>query len=548
MLSIVYMKNSSIDKAEKVLKEYIKLYGKTGIILTNLAKVYYEQGSEERGLAALWEGLCIDPNQDNGLPWWAVIHADKYGKEGYINALKKASEIEGSYLPQLYLARHHLENKELDQAKELYSYILDIAEDKPQTLYIISGDLGQNGYIKELIEIVDPIYDIYKHDLRTGLNLLQAYLHRQDYLEGQKLLNRIMQIHRPDLKDYLMDISNQFERIKNDRERIEIPEGEIKYELVSLNKPIWYYGLKSPDWILSKKNRNKKIGFLVFSNSGIKEKNQASAEREDDMGRLTRSIPLLMLEIFLFFSDLEPTVFIPIAAGIRPMVSGQEWQKDFLHNLMREQHLDYLVSGDISPQAPVCKTKIMLMDKKNNSDLLIENEFNEDSLEKEIIPIISDVYCKITGNGQLNRIKASRDYYQIPEHEYAAVYLTALGQSLMQTFVENQIVKYDSLWGERNILNWYLQMSLSMPENLIPRILFISGLAKSKAYGSEIYKEFKEQAIKLITDKTIDNKLLEEFLPFVYKIFDMSDEFDACYCNKSKDIDNKEYLEWLKSC
>ncbi len=71
---------------------------------------------------------------------------------------------------------------------------------------------------------------------------------------------------------------------------------------------------------------------------------------------------------------------------------------------------------------------------------------------------------------------------------------------------------------------------------------------RSKAYGSEIYKEFKEQAIKLIMDKTIDNKLLDEFLPFVYKIFDMSDEFDACYCNKRKGIDNKEYLEWLKSC
>jgi len=45
MLSIVYMKNSLIDKAEKVLEEYIKLYGKTGIILTNLAKVYYEKQS-----------------------------------------------------------------------------------------------------------------------------------------------------------------------------------------------------------------------------------------------------------------------------------------------------------------------------------------------------------------------------------------------------------------------------------------------------------------------------------------------------------------------
>ena len=51
---IALMKTGSLDQAESVFNRYIQNNGPTGIILTNLAKVYAEQGEEEKSLKTLF--------------------------------------------------------------------------------------------------------------------------------------------------------------------------------------------------------------------------------------------------------------------------------------------------------------------------------------------------------------------------------------------------------------------------------------------------------------------------------------------------------------
>ncbi|MDQ2085745.1 hypothetical protein RBH29_04760 [Herbivorax sp. ANBcel31] len=109
--AIALLKNGFINRSKKILEEYCKKYGPTGVILTNLAKVYAENNNQEKCIEILWEAIQMDPNQDNGLIWWAAIQRDKGGKEQYISALKQASEIQGSWRPQLYLAKEYFEDK-----------------------------------------------------------------------------------------------------------------------------------------------------------------------------------------------------------------------------------------------------------------------------------------------------------------------------------------------------------------------------------------------------------------------------------------------------
>ncbi|RZL04181.1 MAG: tetratricopeptide repeat protein [Rubrivivax sp.] len=116
MRSIVLMKTGQIEGAQAVLRAGIEKVGETGTLLTNLAKVYAERGDTQQADQTLWRAIQLAPNLDNGLGWWAVIHREREGEAGHLRALDEATAIKGSWRPQLWLARHHLEQHEVDSA------------------------------------------------------------------------------------------------------------------------------------------------------------------------------------------------------------------------------------------------------------------------------------------------------------------------------------------------------------------------------------------------------------------------------------------------
>jgi tetratricopeptide (TPR) repeat protein len=213
---ILLMKLEDLDGAEQVLKKYINEFGATGVILTNLAKVYDEKNYTRKSEETLWEALKIDPNQGNGLDWWGAIHRDKTGEKGFYDAMRKAATIKGSWRPQLWLARECLEKKNLKEAKNYYSKILKIAGDDSDALMQISGDLGNNGYKDDIIELIYPNYVPEKHSPEVGFNILQCFLEKKDYFEGEKLLAKLHEIENPTINENLLYFSKEFENLKNE--------------------------------------------------------------------------------------------------------------------------------------------------------------------------------------------------------------------------------------------------------------------------------------------------------------------------------------------
>jgi len=69
-----------LPHAEQVLSDFIAVHGETGIVATNLAKTYSLQGKSEQAEEVLWHALELDPNQDNGLSWYAAIQRDRGGR------------------------------------------------------------------------------------------------------------------------------------------------------------------------------------------------------------------------------------------------------------------------------------------------------------------------------------------------------------------------------------------------------------------------------------------------------------------------------------
>jgi tetratricopeptide (TPR) repeat protein len=202
VLGIVLMKNNELSRAEKFLGDYLKEQD-SGVVATNLAKVYEEQGRQHESRTTLRRALAIDPNQDNGLEWFATIAREDGGEEAYLAALRDIAKEPGSWRAQLWIARDFLEHDDVQSAITIYQQVLSSTDVDEDGIMMISGDLGNNGYIEELIELFLPLFDVQKHGIQAGLNLVQACIESHRKHDGLRLCDDLLSLNRYDLKQII---------------------------------------------------------------------------------------------------------------------------------------------------------------------------------------------------------------------------------------------------------------------------------------------------------------------------------------------------------
>jgi tetratricopeptide (TPR) repeat protein len=205
ILGIVYMESNRLDEAERTLTEFLSKHGDDGVVLTNLAKVYSRQGNNARVESTLWSGLEVDPNQDNGLDWYVAIHCDRGGEVEALNAYHRVAKLPRSWRAQLWLARNALQRKDVAAAMTLYREALVKVETLPPAdmLMQMSGDLGNNGCLQEIIQLVEPHFDPAKHGLQVGNNLLKAHHDLGQIENARHILRRLYAENRPDWQETL---------------------------------------------------------------------------------------------------------------------------------------------------------------------------------------------------------------------------------------------------------------------------------------------------------------------------------------------------------
>src|SRR2546421_9812434 len=211
---IVLMKTGDLDGAEEVLRRYHGQHDPSGVILTNLAKVAAERDDHERAHDLLAEALQIDPNLENGLLWWAALARETGGEDAYLEALDTIAEVQGSWRPQLWLARHRLDQGDLQGAIDLYRAVLELATDQSDALLMISGDLGNAGHVDEVFELVLPRYVPERHALSVGFNLLNACVQARRRAEGEALLHRIGLLNAPHARDQVAGFARSLDELK----------------------------------------------------------------------------------------------------------------------------------------------------------------------------------------------------------------------------------------------------------------------------------------------------------------------------------------------
>lgn len=269
---------------------------------------------------------------------------------------------------RLLAAREKLGAKDLPGAMVIYEEVLASAGDRADVLVAISGDLGTHGHVEQIIELVAPRYVADRHGPATGLNLLQAYLAVRNADAAQHVLDILFALNRPELEDRLHGFSNAIaEILAADGEFAGAPAsgggaGEpARIGLVTISKPVWFYGLEAcADRLLPpKEGRLRRIAFAQLAQIGAAMDEKTMRAPEDELGRLSRAIPLWFAETFYFSAAYAPAAAIGYRSGAggpadnHAAVFNAEWSIGNLRQLVETagEGFDYIMTGALRATA-----------------------------------------------------------------------------------------------------------------------------------------------------------------------------------------------------
>lgn len=541
---IVLMKLGRLDEAEATLRAGMERAGATGTLLTNLAKVQTERGDETAADQTLWRALETDPNLDNGLSWWASIQRERGGDAGYVQGLQRVAALPGSWRAQLWLARADLEQGRTDAAVARYRAALAGGQLDAHALTMISGDLGRNGQIPLILELVGPAYDPERHDPMTGLNLLRACQELGNADAGEALLERLYALGHQGLKQHLDQFAGAFQEMRTQASTSKpVDPADFKVSTLALSQPVWHYGLRNPKWFFTQKPEGTpEVAFFVFTVSAG-DNEQTESQREDERGRLTRSLPLYLAEATRYWTDLAATAYFLVVEGGGPVVSAGAHAPDALFGIVPPQ-TRYLVTGEVEGAATDTgpwQVTVHLWDCAERRELARETgQASPDTLGALTLELEQRLLAHLGGA----RAEPLDAFYRRPDAAKMPIYLSYLSQAFTLTLLATGTTPKANLWGERAMLDWPIKMTLQWPDYPALPIMALSGLGKAREYGSEVLGEYRERALQLLRDHR--DAPVARLEPVVWRAFGMTAELDACARNPAGDAAHGEWIARLQ--
>lgn len=506
VLGIVYREQKRLDDAERVLRRFMESHGETGSALTNLAKVQTDRGQADLALQTLWHGLEIDPNQDNGLGWYEVIHREKEGPAGGLAALRRIAALPGSWRARLWLARDALTRRQRDEALALYDEAFALAPRPVPTdlLQQVSGDLGNHAHLVELLRLTEPHFDVVFHGLAVGNNLIKANLDLGRLEAVQALLDRHYAQKRPDWKETLSYWDNELAKM-----RVSLASAPAKpdIQMLSGDGPVWLTeGAATGELFPAAVGEPIYLAFLgsTFSpTSGDKEVHQLS----NDPGRFSRAIPMFLAEQVYFRGVARVRPLVPWMRGEAPsfVVCGVPWKDEEAAHFARvaEPPADYVVTAhlQVAPEPwRVTVRVIRTIDARCLSEL--SAGLPKTDLGAGLRPLADRLLGVLAGEAQF-RIRPAPALYELPGGNDFGHYLVRLEQLLAARCAGMPGMPGTFLHGVRDIIDANLDLCLRQPGNVVTRIVLGETLRHLKKVQPAAVEEFREKVLLLQKEKPL---------------------------------------------
>lgn len=528
MLSIVQLKNGDVDAAEATLQAGIAKAGPTGTLLTNMAKVFAERGDETRMEQTLWQAVQADPNQENGLGWWAAIEQERGGAAAYVAALETARALPGSWRPQMALAQHYLEQDDVAAARALYEGVLAQGAFDRNALLTMSAQLGSHGQAALMLALVGPHYDVHVHHPMTGLNLLRACEQLRDIDAADVLLGRMAVLDNPAIQNDLAQFGRTFQAMLDE---------DAAYPAIDLSRPIWQYGLRNPDWLFANKaDAAPGIAFFALSAGD----GGADDELADDLALFTRAIPLYLAEAAHYWTDCAASCYIALD-DTGPVVATQAANVRALFDVVPKT-MRHLVTGEIGVAGAGWSVTLTLWDCGARSKL---TDVSGTAADAQFGELVLSLETRLLGHLGFARAQPLDAFYQRPPAALMPPYLIELGQAYMAVLIVTGRLAKEAMWGERELLEWPLTMAHDWPQLAVPKLMAVAAMGRAASYGSDLLPEFAERVLLLLREAGAAGSPVARLAPLMWKVFGMEQTLQAHVAAQPADAD-PAYLRWLE--
>lgn len=517
--AIVQMKLGRLRDAKATIHRAIDVVGPTASLLVNEAKILHEEGHPGRAIDMLERALRIDPNLANGLGWRVALAQEAGGDDAAQACLVTLSGLQGAWRPQLLLGQRAIKAGQREKGLALLDEALARAPHGTDVMLVVSGELGKQGLIADAVERIAPIYDERRDDIRAGYNLLQAYLELQDGEAGKALLDRLFALGMPAYADHLQWYANAFDELTRlpPQPVSKLPE----ITLVQMALPPWLLGMQDMSWAAPPRGAGApRVVLLPLAAVVDPSITTASTGREDARGRLSRALPLLMLEQLVFCSELDAAMNLPVADGHHLVLFGSPTSEDELEYLGRD--FAYAVEGEVAPEGDGFTVVCRLRRLDDMATLLrVAHHVTDDTAGDVLIAVTGELLAAL-GEATGMTIEPRVPHYVLPE-AYTAQYLGGLGQTLALTLASTPETRAD-LHGERNIYGWMQTLAVTLPHDEPAQFMYFTALAKGRRSGSTMVDEFEKPAVQRMRELVKENRYSARLLPLVAAVFPSNDE------------------------
>lgn len=536
--AIVFLESGDFASARRELDRSMRQHGRTAVALTNYAKVHQAEGRAAESRQALREALADDPNFDNALLWWAELARERSGEAAYLEALEELATLPGAWRPQMWIAREQLQAGRTGEALRLYEHVLENATEEPGVLMMISGDLGNAGALEEMVHLVSHRYDPERDGFETGMNLAIALKELGRMSEALSTIRRVQGLGLSPLAERLSELEDEIAR-SLPRESGPQPE----FEMLRVDGVLWTRGLFSPDWLLPEREAAlPRFIFFAFSDETSKA-TQSQSRPADEIGRLTRGLPLYLSEAFSMRFEVQATCALPIAKGIGPVVSQAPSEVLSLGRLFpQDGGRRIAIGGSIVPGG----VEFSAWDVDEGRELAaIEVRHDRHDVGGLVSSLERELVEALVPTGLLGQAAGSSDYVRPPDGELGTAYVSALEHLVYQVLVANEVLPPDSLWNERGYFETYFELVERWPgfTGQVP-LLAICGVTAAVRYGSAAVEPYRKIVLGWL-EEAAEGSTLHRLAPAVYQRLGEGRRLDEWMRRWASSSADSRYLAWL---
>jgi tetratricopeptide (TPR) repeat protein len=539
IVAVVRMEMGDLDGADAALQRSVTKHGPSAVVLTNLAKVLDRRGDKEQSRATLRRALELDPNQENGLLWWAARAREERGEAAYTTALKEIAVVEGSWRPQLWLARRMLSSGDRAGALALYDHVLSRAEDVPDVLMQVTGDLGNAGALEDLVRLGAPRYKPEVHGPHAGINIIQAYRQLGRIGEARALVRRLQGMGWAPLAAPLAQLEAEIAAAEVPQADDSVPE----VGAMTLDSPIWTRGLYEPDWLWPLASDDEPAVCLsTFANETIAGDGPPQTQQVNDLGRLTRALPIYLAEVLRVRFRLRTRASMWVVKNQGPAVMGKPLNREIIESAA-------LASGSrrIVVAGSLVATGVQLQ--------IWEIGGKEPPATLSVAAPLTDVGA-VLGGVERTLIAALRErgvlsearlpsFYRPPSADLLLGYVSALEQLLYQLLAANEIVRPESLWNERGFFETYFGLVEAWPNPPeSARLIAICGTVAAAKYKSAILDPYRKLVLGWV-DESAPGSVVSQLAPAILKRLGEQERTQR-WLQRAPALGDSRYMAWLE--